>query len=504
MLAERRPTGRAAWFRTATVVIGAAHLALFAVVVALRLGYPYELEWMEGGAIAHLDRVLMGRPLYVEPSLEFIPFIYPPLYFYLSALPALLLGSGFVPLRLVSIAAALGSLLLIALWVRRESGSLRWGLLAACLFAATYRTGGAWLDLARVDSLFVLLLLATLYARRRLPAGPAQVVAGLCLALAFLTKQTALLVGLPLALHALWFERRRGLWFVGSAFGTIAASWLLLDRLHDGWFSYWILLPGTHPVVHEALVTFWTRDLLRPLPVVCGLAVVFLAGQRRLRSERQALIIAVTLGMVAVAWSSRLHSAGYVNVLIPLYAWCCVLAGLGAARLLATLRVKGIWAEPVIYGLVAAQLLWLGYDPRRLVPDRADHDAGDALVRNLASVRGEVLVPFHAYLAERAGKRGYGLGNAGGDVFRSGDGPIPETLADELREAIRSQQFAVIVLDRSRIFLATDFGRICGQELHRYYVPRAEAFSREDVFWPFSGASTRPDVVLVPRRPPAE
>jgi len=41
------------------------------------------------------------------------------------------------------------------------------GLLAAGMFAATFEVGGAWLDIGRVDSLFLFLLLAAVAAARR-------------------------------------------------------------------------------------------------------------------------------------------------------------------------------------------------------------------------------------------------------------------------------------------------------------------------------------------------
>jgi len=35
------------------------------LTVMLRISYPYELEWMEGGVLEHIDRVRMGEPIYV-------------------------------------------------------------------------------------------------------------------------------------------------------------------------------------------------------------------------------------------------------------------------------------------------------------------------------------------------------------------------------------------------------------------------------------------------------
>jgi 4-amino-4-deoxy-L-arabinose transferase-like glycosyltransferase len=57
--------------------------------------------------VDHVLRVLSGQKLYVQPSLEFVPFIYPPLFVYLSAMVSMVTGVGFEPLRLVSFVSSL-------------------------------------------------------------------------------------------------------------------------------------------------------------------------------------------------------------------------------------------------------------------------------------------------------------------------------------------------------------------------------------------------------------
>lgn len=72
--------------RAALVVLAAGFVALWGAAAVLRVLYPFELEWMEGATVEHVLRVMEGRPLYVEPSLEFVPFVYTPLYAWLGAL----------------------------------------------------------------------------------------------------------------------------------------------------------------------------------------------------------------------------------------------------------------------------------------------------------------------------------------------------------------------------------------------------------------------------------
>src|SRR5207249_2399660 len=124
-----------------------------------RIGQPFELEWIEGGSLAMVRRVLAGLPPYVAPSLVYIPFNYPPLYFVVCAWVARALGPSLMTLRLVSFVASLGCGAAIARLIVIETRRRDAALLAMSLFFATYRFAGAWLDTARSDSLQLALLL---------------------------------------------------------------------------------------------------------------------------------------------------------------------------------------------------------------------------------------------------------------------------------------------------------------------------------------------------------
>ncbi|MHC4458094.1 MAG: hypothetical protein ACYS0I_13605, partial [Planctomycetota bacterium] len=73
------------FFKHALLTVAILYLAVYLILVFLRIQFPFELEWMEGGSVHQIERILEGKKLYVSPSLEFVPYIYPPLYFYVSA-----------------------------------------------------------------------------------------------------------------------------------------------------------------------------------------------------------------------------------------------------------------------------------------------------------------------------------------------------------------------------------------------------------------------------------
>jgi hypothetical protein len=75
-------------------VLAAAYLAIYVGVACARMTYPYELEWFEGTSVDLVRRILSGQSIYVAPSIDFIPHLYAPLYFYVAAALSRILGVG--------------------------------------------------------------------------------------------------------------------------------------------------------------------------------------------------------------------------------------------------------------------------------------------------------------------------------------------------------------------------------------------------------------------------
>ena len=66
----------------------------FLYVAISRMGYMFTLEWLEGASLIAVRQLLAGHPLYAQPTFQYVPLIYSPLYYYVSALFATVLGSG--------------------------------------------------------------------------------------------------------------------------------------------------------------------------------------------------------------------------------------------------------------------------------------------------------------------------------------------------------------------------------------------------------------------------
>jgi 4-amino-4-deoxy-L-arabinose transferase-like glycosyltransferase len=437
--------------RPILVIAALAATFVYVALAIVHLRYPFELEWMEGGMVDAVRRVVAGQKIYVKPSLEFAPYIYTPLYYYVAAAFAKVFGAGFFSARLVSVVASLGAIGIIARFVQRETQSVIHGVIAGGLYAATYSILGAFHDLARVDSLFVVMLLAGMYAVRFWSGPRGRVIAAALFALAFLTKQSASLVMAPIALHLLIAERRRALWFIGPAVLLTGGSLLLLDWIHDGWLRYYVFwIPQQHPLRHEMALVYWVRFLLRPFPVGCLLSLGYLALEKR--AEVRWFYAASLAGALAIGWTGSLHFFGWTNVNMPAFAVLSILFGLGLSAAVArAARWRAPWrmgAEAALLVAALAQFEHVAYDPRHFLPSQEDREAGAQLVAAIAGAEGDVFVPGHAYLSALAGKRTYVHEMALKDILSFGGGKPGEELLAEVEQAIAEKRFSTLIIDR--------------------------------------------------------
>ncbi len=433
--AERLEQG----LRIALWALGGYYLALFLYLAVQHIAWPFELEWMEGGMVDSVRRLLQGQALYAPPALDFTAFSYGPLYFYAAAVPGVLFGANFALLRALSVLSCLAALLLLNRWVREESGSRQAGLLAAALFLACYPVSGAWYDLARVDSLFLLLLLGGLYLVRRGRSTRSEVAAALLLALAAFCKQTALVITLPvLCWHLLGARGLRRWRWPALYLILLAGGYALMQGLTGGWFAwYTFYLPRQHPPVWWRIHHFWIDYFFKPLPIATLLGALALLGGRHAPGRQDSFWLFFAAGLVGGPWLAVVPSGAYHNAVIPGHAALAVLCGLAFAR-------PGRWRLGWM-GLAVVQLLLLFYLPGRFLPPPADRAAGEELVRQLAAAPGPVWIPGQGYLAEMAGKGGSAHRCALDDVLRGKDEAGKRILLAGMNTALREGRFAVVV-----------------------------------------------------------
>jgi 4-amino-4-deoxy-L-arabinose transferase-like glycosyltransferase len=473
------------WLSRAALAGAVIFLGLYAFTALHRLTYLFELEWEEGAFVDHVIRLVSGQKLYVEPTLDFIPFVYTPGYYYAAAGAALLLGASAVTLRIVSILCSVGIFGVLAAFGRKERGTGKEGLLLAGLFAATYAIGGAWLDVARVDSLFLFLTLAGLYGVRFGRTTTALVATGMLLAGALLTKQVGLILGPILLLYPVVRLGRRGLIPGVTFLATATIAVVALEWESDGWFLYYTyyVLTRTQAVFADRLASFWTTDLLGALPILTVLGLTWCVIASKCTPFEDWTFYAIAgIAFLGSSWETRLHPGAWLNTLMPAYAFL-VLAGTRMAGVIDR-RVSGLGS-----GLVVAQMVLLAYNPARYIPSEADRTAAEQFMAYLHDAPGEVLMLDHGYFPTLVGKRAHAHEMAVRDVLLTDDRYAHE-LSLAIRQALAEHQFGVIIQDTPDWFPIP---------LGRYYQPIARLHSSPDVMWPRSGHRIRPELVYAPR-----
>jgi hypothetical protein len=451
-------------------VVAATCLAFVMVLVwalALRFHYPYDLEWMEGGMLTHALRIAHDEPLYGPPSVDFIPYLYTPLYPWLVAKLGGVHGIGYALGRAISLVSLAGTMVLGYVYARRAGGSRAMALVVPGLTAAAFVPTGAWYDLARPDTLFMFLvtagLLCGIWGRRR-PA--AIVVAALLLVAAFLTKQTAspFMIGLGLVLLVVSF---RAALLYGVVLALVGLPILyFLNRASDGWF--WIYTSKLHRMHDFYPLRAFVGSPLRLL-LLLGPAVLLVpwALWRRRSPELWFAVVLAVLGVAAACVGFGTQWA-FTNAFIPGVFFPAIAIAVSAGRLTQADASTPRFRPLVVYVLLLASLvtstgLLLPYarahfryaktiglpddEPTErelstFVPTPRDRKEGDALIERLRATPGEVLVPFHPFYAHLAGKRAYLHRMGVMDVGRAGLG-VPRGL----REAIAEKRFSLIVMD---------------------------------------------------------
>ncbi len=469
---------------------GLGFIGLYLVVAVLRIGHPFELEWMEGALVDHALRIVDGESLYVAPTLSWIPSLYPPFFFWCGAAATQVVGEGFFALRLVSLLASVGTLSLLWHLARRETGSQAAGILAAGAFAATFAAGGAWLDLARVDSLAIFLSLLSITLLRHGYRRPAMLAAGAIAAVACFTKQTSFLILTPVFGWALLTKPRAAIWASGAALLTGGASLCWLQWTSEGWFTYYALeLPPSHAWVPEMWTGFWVNDVVATVPVLLLFALV---------GGLCPFWIAVLAGGLGASWLARLHEGGWDNVLLTGYAALSVPFAIGVHRLSKRLSK----ARPLLCGIVLwlclGQFGWLAYDPRPLVPTHSDREAGASVVAELSGIDGDILVPNHGYLPRLAGKKTHAHFGCYTDVIRANIRETGSDLKQDAAAAMRRRAFAAVVLDSDPLAPAV-FGQLFPGLLENYAPDRFLLPRDSRVLQPLTGAPCRPVVLYLPK-----
>jgi hypothetical protein len=500
-------------------------LLLLASAIGGRATYPYDLEWMEGGMLHHALRIQHGDGLYGPPSVDFIPYLYTPLYPAWLAMLGRVFGLGYGLGRAISILSLLGivgvataSLTAGARRDQRLAPALVGVACALGLFAAIYPYVEGWYDLARADTLFLFMITAGLAA---LPwwstsgsgwRGHARAGAGAALlALAFFCKQTGIFYvafgGAIVAVYA-W---RRALTYVGVAAVIGLGGVALLQASTDGWF--WTYVSEIHRAHDFNMDRVWASfgNILWHFPaltIVVGMTLVLVAGTWFLRRElpraaktfllwAAAYVVSTIVG--AVGWGTEF---AHFNAYMPAFLHGALAAGaaLPAIAACAELLARSELALPaagVAALALAATLVRWTWEPARFVPTDADRAAGDRLIARIHALQGDVWMPSHPWYLVLAGKTPHAHRMGIKDVTARKPRPVLG-----LDDAIAKKRFAALVLDDRDLHSEYQAELVpLSAAIHRSY---RHAFVLPDNERPrvYTGAPVVPTSIWLPIAPP--
>ena len=512
------PTWLRVAFWTVLSAPGVWQIGLLVWAIAARFPYPYDLEWMEGGVLHGAARIASGDGIYGQPSVDYISFLYTPLYPGLLALLGSVFGLSYQLGRLISILALVGigvlTLTNALAWSPRQRGAAVAGTaLALGLFAAAYPFMEGWYDLVRADTLFLFIVTGGLIALSRWSrAGDGfrghrlVAVAGIILGMAFFAKQTGViyaLAGGPIILVMNW---RRAPTYVAATAVVGLGGAALLQRTTGGWF--WTYAFEIHQAHDWNKDRFWksfelillhfrwaTAILVLALCVVIACAIV----RRKLPPPARALLLwtyvyAVSTVVGAVGWGTEfahynaympafLHGAMAVGFAIPAILACTeLLLGDGPSP---SSRAAAHAVTAVVAIGLGVQLYQARWNPRPFIPTARDRAAGDELIATIRALPGRVWVPSHPWYAHLAGKPMYVHRMGVKDVTARKPRPVMG-----LDEALRGREFAAIVFDNRDLFLEVP-------AISHYYRPD-DLVARTARPRLFTGAKIVPDQIWVP------
>jgi hypothetical protein len=369
-----------------------------------RIDYGFDLEWMEGGMLVHVDRLRKGQGLYVPPSADFVPYIYPPLYPWVLSLlgePSYFLG------RLLSILGTLAAMGASVAAIRQERISWPFALAPVLLYATCYEDSGAFFDLVRSDALALGLAAWAMVLVRR-GAGAAPLWGGVLLTLAFMAKHNYAALGVPMVIWLWVFYGRKQAFRFGAVCAGSALAWVgWMHWQTDGLFlTYLLEVPSVHPLVQQRFWPGSELEVYRAMPVFvwASLSAAFLFLIFRFRFKKEALFYWCGLSFVIFGLCAlmRAHHGGFLNVLMPgfwmLALVSCMLLGAlekQAPSALASLGLVGLLA------LHSQNALWA---PDKYTPRPGDQAAGEELIARIRAIEGEVLMPHAPWYPALAGK----------------------------------------------------------------------------------------------------
>jgi hypothetical protein len=373
------------------------------------------------------------------------------------------------------------------------------------LFLGGYHINGFWYEVARVDSLFVALMLAGLaLANYAGDSNRKLILSAGMFALAAFTKQTGFVIAIGFALY-LFIKFGRRAWYFLIPFSALTVIPMLLINLStDGWFFYHIFYIGSaDPIEGNRLVNFITKEVfgvMAGLSLIVIFATVF--GIQRMGLKvllKQPWLIGLGLAIV-MSGLGRMRVGGNINNRMPTYALLCLTPAilmqifvqpLSSGEYIGEGR-QIVWQNWIVAILILMQFALGRYSPQQHIPSSFMKQSGDRLVQTIAASKGPILVMMHPYYTVLAGKEPSTQIATLWYVRHRGELPLPDDFVNRLK----SHYYSVIISDESSFETQPDL-----QQLITEYYIQAEMLSLSEAPTTLTGVIVHPKVIYRPEQP---
>lgn len=366
-----------------------------------RLHYPLEIDCIEGVMMDHVARLVHGQPIYVAPSLHYIPLAYMPLFSVVSSWLARGFGLHLWVARLVSFGSTLLLMALVAGIVRAETR--RWTLAAAAagLYAMAFGYTGHCYDVARPDSLMLLLSFAGLAALRFVKGPAGAVVAALLLVAGFFAKQHSVLFSFGALAYLAFHDRRRLPLFAALVIAGCAGGYFLVTAWLGPWFRVFTWsVPHGWSQVSPPRIAHYFLGAFGVLGVLSLPALLALRPGTRPAGPGAALWWWTGLAGVGTGLLGTLDPYAYKHVFTPTVVALAVLGPVALDRLARGAggrgRAAGL-AMSFVYVALAVQFVPLRYSVRGQLPRPHAAEADRAFADVLRRYPDGVMVPGHGW-----------------------------------------------------------------------------------------------------------
>lgn len=470
--------------------IGLYFVCSYLFIVINRITYPFELEWMEGGTLMHIKKLVEGLDIYTSPSIDFIPAIYTPFYYYISKIAVSIWGFNFFSIRMISFISSILILFNIYLITLEIIKDKTFSFIAVSFFIASFNASGSWLDIGRVDSLAYFLLTSGFYMVLKKKLISVAVIAPIIFILAYLTKQNILIFALGAIFFIYYFDKRACIYFTIVFLCGLLITHLLYDIFTDGWFSYYTLtLSNSLETKFNKLFTFWLNDIIKTYPIAI-LAILFLfLNSKNSHNILPSKFLIFLIAFLIISYFPRVKIGGFENALIPAFIGISIYSSISMKYLFDELPLK---FQKFLFLTVIIQLLLLYYPIAEHIPSSIDKKTGETLLSELKSIKGNIFFPDHPFYLFLIGKESQAQSMAISDFINSKTKTeYKNKLLKEISNRIKNKYYEALIFDRKDFLL-----RIFEKEIYENY-NLVDSNLTGNFFVPVTGGPNKPTFLFL-------